>query len=434
MITAGDPPVRIRKSRLDWLDAQSRGWHQAGIIDESTRERILSGYAAESAERRAMAVLVLIAILLGSVGLLLLIGYNWDAIPRGAKLALLMGSVAAAFTASAVAYGKGREAAGETLAFAGTLLFGLSIFLVAQVLHIQGRDPDAFLWWGIGVFACAALVRSRAIAVEASLIFLLWVFVEGTFAEHTAFTFVLLWPLALLVGYRLESPWTVGVAAFAAGLAAFFNGIALSHSSLFLGTVALTGCAVYAAGRLHRDGTMMRLAWETSGLAILLIVSIPLMITQVHQELSAYTAGAAGIVVAVVAGGVALAGGSWRSRSATDQVVLAAAAAVCVWIALTAPGFVPAGSASARAATVLFSVLTLAIGVGLIRTALTSDRPTDLAYGVLFALVFLIVRWVSVLANLLWSGLILVAAAGGLLLIARLWRGRATAGVAGRVS
>lgn len=432
MFTVGDPPVHVRKSRLDWLDAQSRGWREAGIIDEFTRERILGGYVAESAERQGMLALVLIAVVMFGVGLLLLIGYNWDEIPRTAKLAILIGAVAAAFAASAVAYARGRQAAGETLAFAGTLLFGNAIWLVAQVLHIQGRYPDAFLWWAIGVFACAALVRSKSIAVEAAAILVAWVFAEGTFAQHTAFAFLLLWPLALSVGYSLKSPVTIGVSAFAAALWVFLSGMD-EHSSAWLGSVALTGCALYAAGRAHRDGTPMRFAWETSGLAVLLIVSIPLMVIEVHRQFTPHSAGTTAIVLALVAGAAAIAGGVWRSRSATDKVVLGAAVAVTVWIVLTAPGLVPAGVATARAATVLFSIVTVAIAVGLIRSALTSDRVTDLAFGVLFALVFLIVRWTSVVENLLWSGLLLVAAGGGLLLIARLWRGRARAGVAGRM-
>jgi uncharacterized membrane protein len=418
MFTVGDPPVHVGKSRLDWLDAQSRGWREAGIIDDITRERILGGYVAESAERRGMLALVLIAVVMFGLGVLLLVGYNWDAIPRTAKLAILIGAVAAAFAASAVAYAQGRQTAGETL---------------AQVLHIQGRYPDAFLWWAIGVFACAALVRSKSIAVQASVLLLAWVFFEGTFAQHTALAFLLLWPLALSVGYYLKSPVTIGVTAFAAGLGMFFSGMAILHSSVFLGNVALTGCALYAAGRLHRDGTPMRLAWETSGLAVLLIVSIPLMVTAVHRQFTPHNASTTAIVLAFIAGAAALVGGAWRSRSATDKVVLGAAVAVTVWIVLTSPGLVAAGTATAKAATVLFSIVTVAIAVGLIRSALTSDRVTDLAYGVLFALVFLIVRWTSVVENLLWSGLLLVAAGGGLLLIARLWRGRARASVAGRM-
>ena len=71
-----------------------------------------------------------------------------------------------------------------------------------------------------------------------------------------------------------------------------------------------------------------------------------------------------------------------------------------------------AGSATtagfAMSGTVLFSILTLIMAVALIRTALVSNRVTDLGAGIVFALLFLIVRWTSVIENLLWSGLLLV--------------------------
>jgi hypothetical protein len=78
----------------------------------------------------------------------------------------------------------------------------------------------------------------------------------------------------------------------------------------------------------------------------------------------------------------------------------------------------------ARIATVAFSVLALVMSISLIRTALTSSEVLHLTFGVGFALLFLIVRWVSVIENPLWSGLLLLTSGGGLLLVARLWRHR----------
>jgi len=53
---------------------------------------------------------------------------------------------------------------------------------------------------------------------------------------------------------------------------------------------------------------------------------------------------------------------------------------------------------------------------------------------VVFGLAFLIVRWTSVLENLLWSGLLLLIAGGGLLYIARLWLHRDRTALAGRTA
>jgi hypothetical protein len=82
------------------------------------------------------------------------------------------------------------------------------------------------------------------------------------------------------------------------------------------------------------------------------------------------------------------------------------------------------GVRSATAGAILFSLAALAVCVGFVRVALVSGSAVHLSVGVLFAILFLIVRWVSVVGNLLWSGVLLLAAGGGLLLLARLWRGR----------
>jgi len=70
----------------------------------------------------------------------------------------------------------------------------------------------------------------------------------------------------------------------------------------------------------------------------------------------------------------------------------------------------------------------------LIRSAFRSNRHSDLVFGVLFGLAFLIVRWASVIENLLWSGLLLLVTGGGLLFIARQWLRRDQSLLVERVS
>ena len=104
---------------------------------------------------------MLLGALMFGIGVLLLIGYNWARLPVNGKIAIILTSVALAFGASAVAFARRHRMAGETLAFIGVLLYGNAIWLIAQVLHIRGSFPDAFMWWAIGALVCAWLVRSR---------------------------------------------------------------------------------------------------------------------------------------------------------------------------------------------------------------------------------------------------------------------------------
>ncbi len=420
-----DPPLRrISARQRAWLERESREWQEAGLIDPAARALLAERYTAVSNARLAMAALILVAVGMCGVGVLLLIGYNWNLIPRAAKLTLVVGAVGAAFATSAVASAKRRFVVAETLAFFGALLYGNAIWLVAQILHIQGRYPDAFLWWGAGVVACAWLVRSQWIGALGATLVLVWVAVEGEAVTAPSPAFLLLWPLALAVAYSLRSSLMVRLVAPAVALWLFFASMESSHSAFWLGGIALAGCALYSVGRWHDARSRMRRAWQASGIIVLLLVFIPLMIPAVHRDIVPGKATALAAVAAVVAALVSGAGAVRAARTPADAGVLATAAAVTVWMLASWSGWFGPPAGFAIAATVLFSVLALVLAVSLIRTALLTSRETDLAAGVLFALMFLAVRWTSVIQNLLWSGLLLVVAGVGLLVIARLWRGR----------
>src|SRR5204863_8565155 len=95
---------------------------------------------------------------------------------------------------------------------------------------------------------------------------------------------------------------------------------------------------------------------------------------------------------------------------------VAAAWTLVVWVAV-----LPRGWWFTTGSTVAFSAVALVLCVTLIRSAFRSNRTADLVFGVLFGLAFLIVRWTSVIENLLWSGLLLFVTGGGLLFVARQW-------------
>lgn len=420
-----DPPRRqVSTRQRAWLERETADWQADGTIDAASRAAILSRYTAESDERRGLIAVVLLAVGMCSVGLLLLIGYNWDVIPRAAKLGIVIGALAAAFAGSAFAYAREKRGAAETLAFLGTLLLGNAIWLVAQVLHIEGRYPDAFLWWALGALACATLVRSQWVGSFAGLLLFAWIATEGEMSGGPNAEFFVLWPVAIAAAYSLRSPLMIRILAPLAAFAMFMSLMDNSNSAFWQGGIMLAGAALYSVGRWHGAESRMRYAWQTSGLFVLLLMSIPLMVTEIHKSLTPRNADPAAVAIAVVAALVASSFASRASRTPADTGVLVTTAAVTAWTFASWSGWFGSAAGFAMAGTVLFSILALVMAVALIRTALLSSRVTDLGAGLLFGIVFLIVRWTSVIENMLWSGLLMVAAGAGLLLVARLWRGR----------
>jgi uncharacterized membrane protein len=351
---------------------------------------------------------------------LLLVGYNWSGLHANVKVAILLASVAVAYAASAFAAARQHPTVADVAALAAVLLFGNAIFLIGQVLHMHGDLPDAFMWWTIGALVTAVLVHSRTVGIAAASLVLAWTFAAIVDVQRPLLTFAIVWGATVWFAYRIGSPTMVRLSAIAAA----FWIVALSHpqQEFAVALTALAASALYAVGVWHRGGSKLSRAWQHTGLAILLVTFVPLLIPEFHDDARRWSAtwpGLAGLSVLALAGVSPLA----RMRSAADAAVGAAAVVLIAWMALAGLG-AGGGTLAPRVGTIAFSVLSLVLAVGLIRAALQTDSTASLVLGVGFALVFLIVRWVSLIDSMLWSGLMLLAASAGFFVVARLWRGR----------
>ncbi len=96
----------LPRARWSWLESESSVWVARELIDDATRHRILESYQVQSAERRSLLALMLLGALMLGIGVLLLIGYNWQRVPVSGKVAIIMSSVALAFAASAWSYAR----------------------------------------------------------------------------------------------------------------------------------------------------------------------------------------------------------------------------------------------------------------------------------------------------------------------------------------
>ena len=107
----------------------------------------------------------------------------------------------------------------------------------------------------------------------------------------------------------------------------------------------------------------------------------------------------------------------------TDGAVLTTAGAAMVWALLLAPGR-PLFQPHAYGPVLAFSACALGLSLAFISSAVRRDRFDHLCFGVLFAIAFLFVRWLSIIGNMAWSALLMLVTGAALLLIARAWRSR----------
>src|SRR5262245_35422867 len=95
----------ITAKQRDGLDTQLDVWQSEGIVSDDQSLRILDLYEtrAELAKRgqsTLLLVLISLAALLMGSAVLLLIGYNWEAMPATAKLIIIFTTLLATYVAA----------------------------------------------------------------------------------------------------------------------------------------------------------------------------------------------------------------------------------------------------------------------------------------------------------------------------------------------
>ena len=156
--------------------------HHAGLITTEQRQMIIERFhLREDGGHEFLAIVSVIGAALIAAGIALLIGAQWNEIPRGVKIAsgilLMLGAHAGGWWMREV-QGKYRKT-GEALHLAGSCLFLANIALLGQVYNIVSRPPNAFLLWWIGFAALPWLLRSKAQLCLLLLAFGIWFGLEA---------------------------------------------------------------------------------------------------------------------------------------------------------------------------------------------------------------------------------------------------------------
>jgi uncharacterized membrane protein len=168
--------------RIRWLWEESKGWVAKGVISQDQAERIRSFYPEPKASLPWGTIIFSgIGAAIAGLGVILLLAYNWHAIPKGGKLAIILGGMACLHAGGIWLWQKGERwrQAGEALCLLGSMLFGAGIWLVAQVYNIQEHFPTGFLIWGLGALALAWAMPSLAQALLAVVVLCIWGASEG---------------------------------------------------------------------------------------------------------------------------------------------------------------------------------------------------------------------------------------------------------------
>ncbi len=245
-----------------WLKSESERWVREEIISTDQATRIQALYRpAKSVEAPAglswgLVVFFGIGAVVIGLGVILLFAYNWAAIPKAGKLALVFGLVVGAhgFGVRFRNTNDWRMMLGEGLALLGTMAFGAGIWLVAQIYHIDEHFPTGFLYWGLGALAMAWAMPSVAQALLASIVLTIWGCTEvAQFGNPVDWgSLLILFGVGGLV-WRMRSAILAAVGLAGLYLILLFNaGHWAGPSGVFLAAFALSVLLI-AVGKLAGD-------------------------------------------------------------------------------------------------------------------------------------------------------------------------------------
>jgi uncharacterized membrane protein len=166
-------------SPIRWVRREIESWQHENLISEDQAQTLLKRYPEPAASNLGLILFAGFGALIIGLGIILLLAYNWQAIPRGIKLAIILGSIAAAHGTGLTLIQKQRPALGEAICLLGTMLFGAGIWLIAQVYHIDEHYPNGLLIWSLGAMALAWTLPSLSHATLAAVLVTTWCGMEA---------------------------------------------------------------------------------------------------------------------------------------------------------------------------------------------------------------------------------------------------------------
>jgi len=152
----------------------------------------------DSAQKNAVGVLSVIGAIVVGLGVLLFIASNWQQIDKFGKVVMLVGLMIIFYVLGWLLKEKwGYIKSGQALFLLGSMVYGGSIFLVAQIYNVRLLWPDGFILWMIGCLVMAWALEYYPLYVLAGIVGLISVI------SHPFF--ILINPLSMMDMFFLTS-------------------------------------------------------------------------------------------------------------------------------------------------------------------------------------------------------------------------------------
>ena len=382
---------------VERLGAEVEAWMNESLIDAGTARIILARYglvpgeSAGSVKRSKIVsiVTVLAAVLIG-IGVNLVMGSNWEIIPKYIRVALLIGGTLALYIAGYRLAFERRSypKVGMALLLLGSILWGASILLIGQMYGLggEGGEQTALLYWLAGVLPLAYVLGSTPhmfLSLLIGTVWLVWNQSDNTgvgdslLFPHLTVIAALLYSLGVLHSRRASTSRFEGA----------YRGFALAYLVVSLYALSFPHAWGYQVGLrpFALDGERVWFAVLAAALAVAILV----MISRPRGDRAAAYESAACMAVSVISG-----------------------LTVALFLR-DSPGY---AYSSGWLWPMLFNVPLLAVEVGVIALGWWRNAPGLINLGLLVFVIHVVTRYFDLLGGLLSGGVFFIGA--GVLLLA----------------
>lgn len=157
----------MARDRKAWLLQEIAGWEAEGIVNEATARVLRERYPAtsEADARKALhAVFAVIGLALIFLGGTVLMAFNWDEIPRVARVAIAFTPLVASYALALFAFLRRSDTAAwrESACVAAILGFAACAGILSQVYQIRGEAQDLILLSAVLALPIVYALRSNA--------------------------------------------------------------------------------------------------------------------------------------------------------------------------------------------------------------------------------------------------------------------------------
>lgn len=165
------------------LKVELKSWTQKKIISAEQSKKILALYDGKAADyekvdrsSKMITVFSILGSILLGVGVILFMASNWEGMSKLMKILVLFASTFGTFYIGYyLRYQKANyPKTGTALLLLSSILFGASLFLIAQIYHVKGNASWLILIWAIGVLPLAYAFLSVPVMALGLLVLTIW--------------------------------------------------------------------------------------------------------------------------------------------------------------------------------------------------------------------------------------------------------------------